>query len=213
MRTTLDNRNPIANLEHELIFQGFSPHTVKLYLYYNKKFLDFIQKSSKEVNNQDIRKFVKKQKSTREQSLAISALRFYYNQILKRRFPSIRHPRQERKAKEEISKEQIKRIIQKTDNPKHKAILALKSYSKLTTKQIILLEKDDFLAKTSQIIIDYGKKQEKTRDLSQNTGKILKNWLKLAKNTKNPYIFPGMGNKSHLSMRGIQKILKITKIG
>jgi len=211
MRTTINDRKPIANLKQELLFQGFSPHTVKIYVYYNKKFLDFIQKSPKEISSQDIIKFVKKQKSTREQSLAISALRFYYNQILKRNFKPLKHPKHKKRTKEKISKEKIRRIIQKTDNPKHKAILALKSYTKLTTKQIILLEKDDFLAKTSQIITDYGKKQEKIHNLDQNTAKILKNWLKLAKNTKNPYIFPGMGNKAHLSMRGIQKILKISK--
>lgn len=213
MRTTNQERNPLNNLEKELLFQGFSPHTVKVYVYYNKKFLAFIQKSSKQVNNQDLKKFIKSLKSTREQSLAISALKFYYNQILKRRFSVIKHPRQKRRKKEKLTKEQIKIIIQKTDNPKHKAIIVLKSYTKLKTKQIIMLEKDDFLAKTSQIITDYRQKQETIHKLDQNTAKILKNWLKLAKNTQNPYIFPGMSNKGHLSVRGIQKILKNAKIG
>ncbi len=40
-RTTRIERDPMYNLERELKIRGFSSKTIKAYLYYNRKFLNF----------------------------------------------------------------------------------------------------------------------------------------------------------------------------
>lgn len=50
-RTTRIERDPMYNLERELKICGFSPKTVKAYLHYNRKFLDFTRKSPKEIES------------------------------------------------------------------------------------------------------------------------------------------------------------------
>lgn len=56
-RTTRIERDPMYNLERELKIRGFSRKTIKAYLYYNTKFLNFARKSPKEINNEDIKKY------------------------------------------------------------------------------------------------------------------------------------------------------------
>jgi integrase/recombinase XerD len=54
----LPNSHPLATLAQELIIRGFSRRTVKSYLAYNQKFLDFVAKSAREVDSQDVKNFL-----------------------------------------------------------------------------------------------------------------------------------------------------------
>jgi len=80
------------NLERELKIRGFSRKTVKSYLYYNRNFLNYARKSPKGINNKDIKKYSEyladRQVSIVSLSLVINALKFYYTQVLKRKFLS-----------------------------------------------------------------------------------------------------------------------------
>ena len=57
-RTTRIERDPMFNLERELKIRGFSHKTIKSYLYYNKKFLNYVRKSPKEITNEDIKRYL-----------------------------------------------------------------------------------------------------------------------------------------------------------
>ncbi|MHA1874833.1 MAG: phage integrase N-terminal SAM-like domain-containing protein [Promethearchaeota archaeon] len=48
------------NLERELKIRvrGFSRKTIKAYLHYNRKFLDFAGKSPKKIANEDIKRYL-----------------------------------------------------------------------------------------------------------------------------------------------------------
>jgi len=89
LRTTRIERDPMYNLEGELKIRG-SRKTIKACLYYNRKFLDFARKSPKEISNEDIKRYLEylanKQSSNATLNLVINALKFYYTQVLKRRF-------------------------------------------------------------------------------------------------------------------------------
>ena len=78
------------NLERELKIRGFSRKTIKVYLFYNIKFLNFTRKSPKEIANEDVKRYLEylanKQVSNATLNLAINALKFYYTQVLKRKF-------------------------------------------------------------------------------------------------------------------------------
>jgi orotate phosphoribosyltransferase-like protein len=45
-RTTRIERDPMYNLERELKIRGFSRKTIKAYLHYNRKFLNFLQEKA-----------------------------------------------------------------------------------------------------------------------------------------------------------------------
>jgi hypothetical protein len=52
------SQDPLRKLERELRIRGFSQKTIKAYLYYNRKFLEFTRKSPKNICNEDIKKYV-----------------------------------------------------------------------------------------------------------------------------------------------------------
>ena len=89
-RTTLQSRDPMFNLEQEMRLRNFSPKTIKLYIYYNKEFLRFANNYADEVNRQQIKDYldyiINNGKSRSTVDLIINALKFYYQNILRRSF-------------------------------------------------------------------------------------------------------------------------------
>lgn len=89
-RTTRIEREPMYNLECKLKIHGFSRKIIKVYLHYNRIFLNFARKSPKEITNEDIKRYLEylanREVSNTTLNLAINALKFYYTQVLKRRF-------------------------------------------------------------------------------------------------------------------------------
>ena len=79
--------HPLASLARELVIRGFSQRTIKAYLGINRRFLVFIGKSAKEVTTQDIKNHLLYLKlkglSNTSLNLTISALKFYFEQVLK----------------------------------------------------------------------------------------------------------------------------------
>jgi len=95
------SQDPMRKLEQELKIRGLSPKTLKAYLNYNKKFLKFIKKSPKLVKNEDIKRYLEhsadRKVSNATLNLVINALKFYYEQILRRRFfYQIKRPKKEK---------------------------------------------------------------------------------------------------------------------
>ena len=46
------------NLEFELEIRGYSPRTIASYVMFNEKFLKFVQKDPRKVNNQDVKNYM-----------------------------------------------------------------------------------------------------------------------------------------------------------
>lgn len=205
----LINSHPLSNLAQELIIRGFSRRTIKSYLSHNQKFLDFVGKSAREVNSQDIKDYLlylrcKKSYSNTSLNNAISALKFYYQQILKRKlFFNIKRPKKENFLPVVLSRQEIVKIINCTNNLKHKLILSLLYGSGLRVSEVVKLKISD-LDLDNKIILIKASKGNKDRYslLSQQSIKLLEVYLDLI--NKKPLLtkevlFP-------LSQRTVQKI-------
>jgi site-specific recombinase XerD len=78
----MDTQFRTTRIERELEIRGFSRKTIKVYLHYNRKFLNFVRKSPREiVANEDIKRYLEhlanKQVSNATLNLVINALKFY----------------------------------------------------------------------------------------------------------------------------------------
>ncbi len=68
----------------------------------------------------------KKNCSTSTPNIAINALKFYYGEVLKRRFVyEIKRPRKDKKLPVVLSREEVSQIISSIENIKHKTIIML----------------------------------------------------------------------------------------
>jgi len=91
-------------------------------------------------------------------NIIINALRFYYGEILKRKFIyEVKRPRKERKLPVVLSREEIAKILFLVDNIKHKTILMLANSAGLRESEIIRLKPEDIDSKRKLIHIKGSK--------------------------------------------------------
>ncbi len=211
-KTTTQERDPLYNLDRELKIRGFSPKTVKSYILYNKLFLELIKKSPKSVTNEDIRQYLLflKDKNCANSTLnvALNVLKFYYRQILKRKFFfDIRGAKKSDYLPVILSKEEIKRMLAKTVNPKHKFLISLIYSAGLRVSEAVKIRMRDFDLDRNLIMVRQGKGgKDRCTILSRKLIPILKKQLALKK--PGDYLFSGAGGGGHLTSVSAEKIVK-----
>ena len=158
----LINNHPLANLAQELIIRGFSKRTIKSYLSHNQRFLDFVGKSAREVSSQDIKNYLLYLKgqnySNTSLNSVISALKFYYSQLLHRKlFFVIKRPKKEKFLPMVLSKLEIVKIINSSSNLKHKTLLSLLYGSGLRVSEVIKIKISHLDLATKSLLVKDGK--------------------------------------------------------
>ena len=99
----------------ELSLRGFSEQTVKAYIYYNKLFLKYIQKDVDDIVEDDIRKYIAHLLSNEKYSAASvglvkAALKFFYDEVLKKGIVTLRTPKMDKKLPVVLNKEEVSRL-------------------------------------------------------------------------------------------------------
>ncbi len=183
--------------------------TQKSYLNYNKKLIHFIKKSPRNINSYDIILFlenlVQKGMSRSTLNTVHSALKYYYQDILHRKFfaPYGKIARAELKKPKitPLNEKEIEKIIKNTENEKYKIFFLIMIETGIKADILRQIKKKDIKIKEKTIKI----KNKILKIKDQNIEKITK---KLLNDTKdNDFLFKNKQNKP-LSMRIIQKNLK-----
>ena len=213
------SQNPMLKLERELKIRGFSHETIKSYLYYNRKFLKFTKKNPKITRNEDIKRYLEylasKNLSNTTLNLVINALKFYYTQILKRKFFSdIKHPKKVKHLPVVLSENEIKKILDSISNKKHKLILALIYAAGLRVSEIVRLKIKDLDFENNLLIVRQSKsKKDRQTLIPKKLTKALKDSVQ--NKNANDYIFES-NRDGRLTERSVQKVflkaLKSAKI-
>jgi len=139
-----------------------------VYLYHNKRLLEFFKNNPHEVSNADIRDYLyhlanDRRASTSTLNTAINALRFYYGEVLKRRFVyEIKRPKKDKKLPVVLSQGEISQILSSVKNIKHKAILMLIYSAELRVSEVVKLKPEDIDAERKLIYVR-GAKGRKDR--------------------------------------------------
>ena len=203
--------HPLRSLAQELVIRGMSQRTVKAYLDINKRFLAYIGKSAREIGCQDVKDYLLYLKlqglSNTSLNLTISALKFYFQEVLKRKlFFNISRPRKEEYLPVVLSKEEILKLINLTANLKHKLLLSLMYGSGLRVSEVVALKVGHLDLNSLRVLVKSGKgaKDRWTR-LSKKSLEFLKEYLPLLPMGQE-CLFAGSGGKGHLSQRSAQKV-------
>lgn len=211
-KTTTQERNPLYNLEQELRIRGFSRETIKSYVLYNKLFLEFIQKSPKSVSNDDIRQYLislkDRDRARSTLNVALNALKFYYREILKRKFFfDIKGAKKTNYLPTILSRDEIDRMLVKTTNPKHNFLISLMYSAGLRVSEVIKIHMRDFDLDRKLIMVRHGKGQkDRCTLLSEKLIPILKKQALLKKSSD--YLLTGAGGVGHLTSESAEKIVK-----
>ena len=201
----------IEKLENELKLRGFSKRTVDTYIFHNKRFLEFIKKDPNEISQDDIKAYLaslisdKKQKPS-SVSLALSSLKYMYKTLLKKDiFSDIKAPKQEKKLATVLTKEEIKRLLDATENKKHRLLIELMYSSGLRVSECVSIKIDDLDLEDKTGTIRAGKgKKDRNIILSNVLIEHLRGYL-TGRDNNNPYIFNV--KERHIGVRQAQKII------
>ena len=202
--------NELKKLERELKLRGFSPLTIKSYIFYNQKFLDFVNKTPTQVTEDDIKNFIAEKISggakPRTIALIRSALKFFYNDVLEKNLVSLKPPKISKSLPVVLTREEVKALIDSIKNKKHKLIVELLYSSGLRLSELVNLKVGDLELKEK---IGWVRKGKGSKDrmfiISSKLCEELKKYLKNKKDID--YVFSG--RKGKMSVRNVQKIIKL----
>lgn len=201
----------LEGLKLELNSRGFSNKTKKTYMFFSQDFLKFIKKEPLRVQKEDIKKYIsylitKKGYTNITANLAISSLKFFFGKVVGTNIcDSIDRPKREKNLPTVLSKEEVKRIIDSTNNIKHKLVLKCLYGLGLRVSEVVSLKIND---------IDFGRNVVKISSAKGNRQRYvmlpkklksdLENYIELEKPGK--YLFSGRKNK--YTIKSVQKIFE-----
>jgi integrase/recombinase XerD len=216
MDYTQSKGDMIKELKENCILRGFSKQTIKSYAYNVSRFLDFIEKSRLNLSNNSIKRYLLIQDvGINTSRLQYASISFFFRDVLKKPFSFEQVPikKKEKQLPKVISKEQIKKMIDLTDNLKHKLIIKLLYSSGIRLQELIDLKRKDIDFERGVLNVVRGKgNKDRVTLISENLQLDL---LKYYSNNifKTEYVFEGRNGK--YTKKSVQKVLDLAgkKIG
>lgn len=181
----------------KLQIKKYANNTIKNYVSCFEKFINYYQdKDLNSLNENDIRSYliflIKEERSNAYINQSINSIKFYYEIVLgmPNRFYTIERPRREKKLPIVLSKNEVKRVINSTNNIKHKCIVSLLYSAGLRRNELVNLKITDIDSERMLIRVTAAKgKKDRYTILSQNTLEDLRTYYKIWKPIE--YLFEG----------------------
>ena len=198
-------------IENALWQAGFSTGTKKNYRSAIFSFLKYLNFRPPElIKDEEIKHFLQQfaGKSEAYQNNIVNALKFYYGRVLERPTPPtvFVRPKRKRNLPEVLSLDEVKAIIEVTDNLKHKSLLSLLYSAGLRRSEAQNLTVKDIDSKRKIIKIKGAKgKKDRYVPLSENLLQLLREYYKVYK--PKHYLFEGK-NGGKYSFTSMSKVLK-----
>lgn len=204
----------IQTMKDEMRLRGYSFRTQKNYVGNINRFLFFINKSIDEITNEDIRKYLlflvdESNNSYSYADQAISSIKFLFNEILKRSIEinDIKRPKKDKKLPNVLSRQQVIKILQSTENQKYKTILFLIYSAGLRIGEVVRLKINDIISDRKLIKVKQAKgRKDRYTLLSEIALAQLRNYYRLYK--PKDWLFEGGHDGRHITERSVQKVFE-----
>lgn len=201
----------LNKLQSELKLRGFSPLTVRNYCFFVEKFLNDANKNADALDEDDVKAYLSKMfesKSKNTIMLAAASIKFFYVEVLGKKFDNIKIPKKEKKLPEVLTKEEVKRLIESADNVKSRLIVSLLYSSGLRVSELVNLKAGDLNLEENTGWVRRGKgNKDRLFSISSNLSQELKEYFEF-RGKDNAYVF---SKEKPLTTRNIQKIIKGTR--
>jgi site-specific recombinase XerD len=200
-------------LQSELLIRKYSRRTIRAYIKHNMDFLLFIDRKPDEIKNEDIKKYLyylveQKKVATSTLNIVINALKFYYGEVLRKKFIyEVKRPKRDKKLPVVLSREEVHKILNAPSNIKHKAILMLIYSAGLRVGEGVKLKPEDIDSERGLIHIKGSKgRKDRYTVLSQAALKILRKYYEQCKPRE--WLFEGAKPGRNITVRTVQVIFK-----
>jgi len=170
-----------------------------------------MKKPAKSVTEQDLKHYIAhlmtdKHLKPASINLALSSIKFYYKNILKKDiFTDIKPPKIEKKLPTVLTKSEVKLLIGAPSNEKHKILIEFLYSSGLRVSEAVKMKINDLDFNEHMGIVRSGKgKKDRNIILSKDFVSNLKHYLSTRKEDSE-YVFPSY--RDHITERMAQKIV------
>jgi len=149
----------------ELQRRNYSQETTRSYIHAVKQFAEYFGKSPQALGAEEIRRYQlyllnEKKYSAGTVKVHMSALRFLYKKVLKRRdlsFDDLVYPKKPKKLPVVLSPEEVARLIEAATNPMHRTILMVLYGTGMRRTEASLLKVSDIDSQRMVLHIRQGK--------------------------------------------------------
>ena len=195
----------INKLKRELEIINSSKKTVKAYLFYVGKFLNYAE--GRGLNENIVKEFIQKEIAKKDPSTVsseISAIKFFFRKVLGQKI-EMSHPKRNHKIPNILTFEEVKRIIDETKNIKHRLIIKLLYGCGLRLSEVINLKKEDINFEEGLIHIELAKgRKDRFVKIPESLKDELKGYCSL--DNSNILFVSNRGGK--LTTKTVQKIVQ-----
>jgi integrase/recombinase XerD len=200
----------LQKLEVELKISKNSDYTLRNYINANRELLSYSKKVPEEVTEDDVKLFIAKNLSNSSASSIIvflSAIKYAYFNILKREITrGIKRPKKEKKFPTVLTKEEVKKILDFSNNSKSKLMVSLMYACGFRVSELINLKVKDLNFEEK---IGYVKQAKGRKDRVFNIPEFILDLLfkqvSKQKDSGSEFVFSGPNGR--LSSRNLQKIV------
>jgi len=197
----------LEKLETELKLLKKSPMTIRNYIYFNSKLLEYCNKEPQELSEDDIKKFLATmtEKASSSIILAMAAIKFATSKVLGKDLTlNIERPKKEKTLPSVLSKEEIKKLIEAAETKKSRLIIQFLYSTGLRVSELVNLKVQDINLAEKTGIVKRGKgKKDRLIVLPEKLIQELEHYIK--EHPQNIYLF---SKEKPLTPRNIQKIIK-----
>lgn len=207
----MDKTDVLKKIETELKIQGKSPQTIRMYKYYNGKFLDFTNKPAEQTTTEDIKAYLAelmgKGNNPASVGLAKSSLAYFYEGIMEKGIMlKIKTPKHKRKIPEVLTRDEVRKLIDNAGSLRNKLLLEFMYASGLRVSECASLKWKDINLTEKNGLLKHGKGgKDRFFILSEELIRDINDYIKEKKENEE-FLFPG--NSGKLTARAIQDVIK-----
>ncbi|MEZ4417978.1 MAG: tyrosine-type recombinase/integrase [Gemmatimonadota bacterium] len=212
-----DPEGALERVRHALLLRGYGRSTAKVYLGQLRRFLTWcgdgvprLPEDTAERAQAYLVELVEERGVSRSyQSQVVSALRFLCESVLGEPTLALRIPRpkKERLLPAVLSPGEVSRLLRKTRNPKHRALLMLLYSAGLRVSEVVRLKPEDLDLERGLLRVRRAKGRKDRYTLLAKKAVAAVTLYRDAYPTEH-WLFPGEREDRHLTPRSVQRIVK-----
>jgi integrase/recombinase XerD len=142
-----DEHPGICELVRTLKMRNYSPKTVKAYRDQVWAYFKFCGEAWAKLDQENVKDFILKRKeedlSPQTLNLALQAIQFFYKQVLRARWMPMKTLKRAQKIPMVLSGQEIEKLLQGTENKKHRLLLSLSYGAGLRVSEVVNLKVKD----------------------------------------------------------------------
>lgn len=214
------NAHIIPAMHQHLKLKAYSPSTIKTYLNEMSQLLTLLKDiPADQLTPEHLKRYLVycyEKLMLKENTLhsRINAMKFYYEQVLKREkfFWEIPRPKKPLLLPKLLNEKELVKLFNSLVNKKHKAMLFTAYSAGLRVSEIVKLKLSDIDSVRMQIFISRAKgKKDRYVNLSPLLLDILRSYIRNSKPRPTEYLFESEQTKTAYPARTVQQIFSIAK--